>query len=355
MNKKTKYTIYGATIAAIVNGAMNVIKQSNAMNEKSNQKFDWQCLLIAMAKGAIAGAAGGFALGSIRDYLNTKEKPINTNLFLAAAINQNRLNKADHRYQRLNEKAEILTQILKDEFRDKLSCEPLRLGSTEKGTALKDQFDIDVCLSFKAKSFSSTEEMYEAVEYILSKHEGSELVARFRRQKKSIGVYTAIGENEYKIDILPNKLTSKRGNKTSGYLYVNNNSIFGKSSFTKTDVHALNSIRLTETQKKIIIVFKNWKSRKNLPLSSHLLQCLVLNAYKYNRNYIPKSFSQKLIMVAQYIFDHIETTNIRSIENTNNIITDIPGSEKNAIRQACQEIIEDYQYQSNSIVDHFCK
>jgi hypothetical protein len=110
---------------------------------------------------------------------------------------------------------------------------------------------------------------------------------------------------------------------------------------------------MTETQKKIIVVFKDWKKRNDIPLSSHLLQCLVLDAYTRNRNAIPRSFSKKLVMVAEHIANHIETITIRSIENTNNILTDISSSEKSVIKNACKKIVDDYRYQPNSIIDTF--
>lgn len=355
MNKKTKYAIYGSAILAIANGVWNAIKQSNNIDKDPSIKFNWQSFLAALAKGAIAGGAGGYVIGAVEDYYNSKEKPIKTDILLFAAVNDVRLDRADKRFLKLNEKAAVLTQILKAEFKGKLSCEPFRLGSTEKGTALKNQFDIDICLSFKPRSFSSTEKMYETVEEVLENYVGTNSIKGFRRQKKSIGVFIEINGGQYKIDILPNKLSAVKGNKTSGYLYVNDNSLFGTPSYTKTNVKELNAVKLTETQKKIIVAFKDWKERNGVPLGSHLLQCLVLDAYKYNRGKIPKSFSKKLIMVSTYITDHIETITIRSIENTNNVVTNIPVSDKAEIRQACKRIVDDYAYQPNSIINHFCQ
>lgn len=45
--------------------------------------------------------------------------------------------------------------------------------------------------------------------------------------------------------------------------------------------------------------------------------------------------------------------NLTTIENTNNILTDISTNDENAIRMACKRLIDEYEYQPNSILNHF--
>ena len=194
--------------------------------------------------------------------------------------------------------------------------------------------------------------MFDCVFDFLKTLIGYYSIIEVRDQKKSIGVILNMGGAEHRIDIVPYKITKKKGNRTAGYLYLNNKSIWaGKSSYTKTDIGALKSQKLTETQKKIIVILKHWKHKKNLPISSHLLENLVLDAYQYNYGFVPRRFTGKVIMVLKHIANNLDIAVIRSIENTNNIITNIPEANKTKIIDACKALIKDYEYQPNSIVN----
>jgi len=352
MNKSNKYALNGAIIGGLINALLNAIRQINRINERPNEEFNWKELLAASGKGALIGGTGGFIVGSILDYQNSLEHPLNTDLLLVGIVNDIRLNKSDRQYQTLSSKADSLINLLKRKYHNKLDGEPMKLGSTEKGTALRNKFDLDICLPFRPGSFSSTEEMYYSVLECMEKYVGQNSVVKVRDQKKSVGVILEIRGNKYKIDVVPYKLT--KGNSSSGYLYVNSKNIFGNSqSRTKTDIYRLKNIRFSETQKKIVTALKHWKNKNDVPISSHLLENLVLDSYYYNHNKIPKSLTKKIMMVFYHIRDNFDTMVIRSIENTNNILTDIPVENKDLIISSCKRIIEEYEYQPNSIVDFF--
>lgn len=347
MNKKTKYAINGAVWLGLGNGAINVINQ---LNDKPGEKFNWRDFFIAIGKGAMVGGVGGFSIGAYVDYKNGLEKPINTDAILFELVNKVKLNTSSVVYVELCQKADWLVNALKSEFSEKLKSEPFRFGSTEKGTALKGSSDIDICLSFKPKSFSSTEEMSLAVFTFLKKYIGVNSIISVRHQSKSIGVICSIHGKECKIDFLPKKITNSRGNKSSGYLFVNGDGVFDKKSYTKTNVHLLNDIKLSETQKNILLILKNWKVKEGLPIKSHLLQSLILDCYECNKGQIPRQFTHKIILVLKHIAKYLDTATIRSVENTNNVLTDIPNSDKSTIIAACKRIIEEYEYQPNSII-----
>jgi hypothetical protein len=348
MNKKTKYARNGAIIAGVGNTTINVLNQLSTMKNTPGQKFDWGELFGAALKGAVVGGAGGYALGAIEDYQNGKEKPVNTDKFLTSVYRDVKLDKNQRDFKWLDEKANRLVYLIKQDLGNCLATEPVRLGSTEKGTALSDTFDIDICLSFKPDSFSSTAEMYDYILDFLENLVGIESIVEVRDQKKSIGVILKWHGDEYKIDIVPCKLTQKRGNKTSGYLYLND---VNGPSYTKTDVQILNNFTLNKIQKQIVVVLKHWKNKNALPLSSYLLENLVVDAYNYNR--VPKKFTHKIIMVLAHIRDNLDVAVIRSAENTNNILTNISDSKKAEIILTCKKTIEDYEYQPNSILETF--
>jgi hypothetical protein len=350
MNKSSKYALNGAIIGGLINALLNTIKQINRLNEQPTESFNWKELLTSTGKGALLGGAGGFMIGSILDHRNSLEHPLNTDILLLGIVNDIRLSKHDRNYQTLNSKADSLITILKRKYHEKLDGEPMKLGSTEKGTALRNNFDVDICLPFRPGSFASTEEMYYSVLECMENYVGKNSVIKIRDQKKSVGVILEIRGNRYKIDVVPYKLT--KGDSSSGYLYVNSKNFIGKGPHrTKTDIHRLKNIKLSEIQKKIVTILKHWKNKYDVPVSSHLLENLVLDYYHYNRNNIPKSLTKKVMMVFYHIRDNLDSMVIRSIENTNNILTNLPAENKEAIISSCNRIIEEYEYQPNSIVE----
>ncbi|MFN4314359.1 MAG: hypothetical protein ACK4E0_08705 [Chitinophagaceae bacterium] len=354
MNKAIKYAKKGAIIFGVGNAALNLIKQLTEMNENPDQKFDWKRLLIAAGKGAVAGGAGGWLIGSVEDHNNSKIAPVDTNAFLYSVVHKVKLNKEDRQYLNLQEKADLLIGILKSEYAGELASEPFRIGSTEKGIALRNKFDIDIALSFKKNSFRSTAEMFDDLGDFLESLIGKYSIVRVRDQRVSIGVLFSIYGKEYKVDVVPKKKSSSSKKNTSGYLFVNDSNFWmDNSTYTKTDFHALKNVRLTEGQKKIVIILKHWKIKNKVPISSHLLEALVLDAYEANRYRIPRGLTEKVIMVLRYIADNLDVAVIRSVENTNNVLTNISPESKSITIEACVKAVQDYEYQPNSVIEAF--
>jgi hypothetical protein len=348
MNKKTSFAIRGGLIGGASFGIVNTAKQLS--DPDVSKPFNWKDLFWSLLEGVVIGGVTGLAVGAYKDYKNRNEKPINTDEVMKLFLGEIRLDKSDASYQMLSTKADWLVHLLKKEFKGKLKHEPFHFGSTEKGTALKEGFDIDICLAFNHNAFASTAVMFFNVYDILRKYVGINGITDIREQKKSIGIFFLLKGIEYKIDILPQKISSGNGNCTSGYLYVNNKGLLEKPSRTKTDIELLNSISLSETQKKVLVILKDWKNRNHIPISSHLLQYLMIGAYSAHKKSVPRSLTNKVAMVLRYIRDNIEGITLSSIENTNNILTNISPMHKAEISQACDKIIREYEYQPNSII-----
>lgn len=347
MNKKTKYAINGALTLGLLTGLSNARKQNIT---RGDLPFDWQEFTRQFLKGSSFGLLGGYAIGALEDYLNEQEKPINTDAELISFIELNRLNKNSFKYKLLRKKSDWLIRIIKSVFRRELISEPFYYGSSEIGTALKDHSDLDICMSCKPNSFPSTEGMYLSVHDIFKRYSGSNSIVEVRRQGSSIGVIFKILGKEERIDILPKKITQK--NRTSGYIYVKPDGLFEKASYKKTDVNLISKIRLTDTQKRLLLSLKLWKAMNEIPIKSHLLQYLILEAYRSNYGFVPTGFTAKVIMVMKFIVKYFDSLVIRGIENSNNILTEIPSADKSEIVKACRRIIEEYEYQPNSIISN---
>lgn len=353
MSKTAKYAVNGALIFGIGNALLNALKQHQRIQENPDLEFDWAELLKSAGKGALAGGAGGVVVGGIMDIQNASEEPLNTSAILGTVVANMRLDKDDPTYKKVSNKADRLISEITARFKNKLGGHILRIGSTEDNTALADDFDIDVSIPFKPNSFSSTAAMYDELFQFLKNEYGDKDLVKVRAQRKSVGLIYRINGEDYKIDVVPYKLTAGNGNKMAGYLYVNSNSIFANDSYTKTDIPSLKSIKLSPVQQKLLVSFKNWKQKYSVPISSHLLRLLILDAYDWNKGYMPRDFTKKILMIAQHIADNIMDRRIVSVENTNNILTDMSESDKREIKRACEKIIQDYAYQPNSILGYF--
>ncbi len=353
MSKTYSYARNGLIIGGACNAVINAFKQLSKISSNEQEKFEWRQFLIAIGKGSAIGGLTGLAIGAIADFENSLEEPLDTDAFLVGMVNQLRLNKNDIIYKELCFVADRIIECLKNKFGEKIAGEPFRIGSTEKGTALNFDFDVDVSVSFKPGSFNSTREMFYSVLEEIEAYVGLYEIVRVRDQKKSIGVIVNIQGEEYKIDVVPCKLTNV-GKNTSGYLFVNSSSYFSdNSSYTKTDTKLLSSQKLTETQKRLVITLKNWKTHNNIPISGFLIENLVLESYKHNKNRIPKNFTQKLIMVLDYTATYLDVKTIRSIENTNNVLNDLSIENMSIIMNSCKTILKDYEYQPNTVVNYF--
>ncbi|WP_179319964.1 hypothetical protein [Winogradskyella helgolandensis] len=354
MNKKLiKYSKNGVVIFGLTNAFINAIQQINSIKEIPEQNFDWSELLKAGGKGALLGGVGGAFIGGIVDSNNAKKERLNTSAILSTVVSNIRLDKNNSIYKKLSIKANRIINDLEIYFNNSLGGSPLKIGSTEEGTSLSDSFDIDISVPFSSNSFNSTSEMYHTLyEYFDENYSDKDFI-RLRKQKKSIGIIYRINGEDYKIDVVPYKLSKTINNKTAGYLYVNNNSFFKKDSYTKTDIISLKSIKLTTIQQKLLIALKKWKKEYSIPISSHLLKMLIIDAYEINKGNIPRDFTKKILMTITYIEENIMYRRITSIENTNNILTDFDESDKLLIKKECNNIISDYKYRPNSILKYF--
>ncbi len=353
MSKTLEYAGKGAAIGGAGFLLFNLFDQLIKMNENPNLKFNWEELLISSGKGALIGGGTGALIGGVKDISNTLEEPLNTNSILSVAVHKMKLNKQNGTYLKLSEKAENITNLINTNFQNKLGGHIVRIGSTEDNTALAKDYDIDISVPFAPRSYSSTAVMYNELYCFMDNTFNDPDLIKIRAQKKSIGLLFEIDGEDFKIDIVPYKLSKERGAKTEGYLFVNNHSLFKRDSYTKTDIISLKRITLSPVQQKIHIAFKTWKRNFDIPISSHLLKMLILDSYKINKGKIPRGFTDKLLMVVLHIRNEILFKRIVSVENTNNVLTNIKNSSKNKISKSCDKILDDYDYQPNTILNYF--
>ena len=352
MNRKAKYTIYGAIGGGLLNAFTNALNQMNKINEEPNKKFDWLELLKASGKGALIGGGGGFVVGAIVDEVNANTKAINTDAYLSSFAFAVQADKSSSLYKQSERKCEEIISFIKRVFKSELSDVPFQWSSNAKGTAIEGKSDFDIMVRFHRNSFT-IEEMYFTVLRAFEKKYNDNSLEEVIDQKKSIGLVFSLAGEKVRIDVVPMRDIDFNPRNTASNLYVNNKGLFSKSTITKTDIPLQASVRITPTQKQIIVMLKKWKADNNVPISSYMIQLFVTKAYEKNKNNIPSKLTNKLLMVLEYIGDNIHSIRLVSPENTNNVVSDIPQSNKDTIRKKALEVVKEFEYHPNTIQSYF--
>lgn len=352
MNRKTQYAINGAIGGTLISAIINGLKQLNRIEENPQLKFNWTEFLKAGGKGALIGGGGGFVLGAIIDEVNVNTKAINTDAYLSSFAFAVKADKNSSLYKVSERKCEQIKKFLEKEFASKLSYTPFLWGSNAKGTAIEGKSDFDIIVRFHPKSFT-IEEMYFSVLDAFDKKFYDNTIVEVIDQKKSIGLVFNLKGEIVRIDVVPMRDIDTNPKNTSSNLYVNNKGLLSRPTITKTNIQLQGSLQLTPSQKKLIIILKKWKVDNDVPISSYMIQLLVVKAYERNRNKIPRKLTDKLMLVLNFIADNITTIRLVSPENTNNIVSNISEINKETIRKKALKVVEEYEYHPNTIQSFF--
>ena len=352
MNRKTQYAIYGAIGGTLISALINAFNQLNRIEENPQLKFDWSELLKAGGKGAVIGGGGGFVVGAIADEVNANTKAINTDAYLSSFAFAVQSNKNSSLYKVSERKCEQVIKFIEKEFVFDLSDVPFQWGSNAKGTAIEGKSDFDIMVRFHRNSFT-VKEMYFSVLDAFREKFNDNAIVEIVDQKKSIGLVYNLKGKSVRIDVVPMRDIDTNPRNTASNLYVNNKGLFSKPTITKTDIPLQASLQLTPTQKKLIIMLKKWKTDNDVPISSYMIQLFVVKAYEKNKYNIPKKLTDKLMLVLDFMAENISTIRLVSPENTNNIVSDIPVTDKDTIRKKALKVVEEYEYHPNTIQSFF--
>lgn len=356
MNRKTKYAINGALIGGVGTAIVDIFMQWLKHKENGTpfnwESFDGKRTLKNLLAGAAIGGGGGFVVGAIVDEVNANTKAINTDAYLSSFALAVQADKNSSLYKLSERKCEQVIKFLEKEFADELSAVPFQWGSNAKGTAIEGKSDFDIMVRFHRNSFT-VEEMYFSVLDAFREKFYDNAIVEVIDQKKSIGLVFSLKGESVRIDVVPMRDIDSNPRNTASNLYVNNKGLFSKPSITKTDIPLQASLQLTPTQKKLIIMLKKWKTDNDVPISSYMIQLFVVKTYERNRNNIPRKLTDKLMLVLDFIAENVDTIRLVSPENTNNIVSDIPDSEKETIRRKALKVVEEYEYHPNTIQSFF--
>jgi hypothetical protein len=348
MNKALVYTRNGALIVGLGNGLINIMKQLNNQPNFSTV-FDWGQLLLAISKGAVVGATGGFIFGSIED--KRMSKILNT--FKGSVPKY--LNETLDYYQEddgadfILYKANQIRLKLHNKFKQDLIKYPNYNGSFAKGTSIQGS-DKDIQLRFK-KHTGTLEQIFNKVHAYLNNELNDSNVVNIRKQRHSIGIAYQLNEEIIRIDVIPARFSENRYN--DDYIYVSNTSLFGQSTFKKINSDKqLKSLNFSTQEKKIIKLLKVWKNENEVNIKSIYLELLVKKAFTYGR--ISRNINRSLLDVLNYIAENIHLLRVVDPANTNNIISEtLTYHEKISLSNYCFDMIDKIIKDKRNIIDYF--
>ena len=219
-----------------------------------------------------------------------------------------------------------LRDKIEGQLRDNLSGNPrfYYAGSYGKKTLIRASYDLDIVVYWSSKSTFTLQDIYKSVGSVLQKKWD------FVRSKR-VG-WELRFKGDFHIDVVPGKSSS--ADDTYAYLY---NSKINNRFQTSIKIH-IDTVKDSE-RRDIIRLMKLWKKRKNVPITSFILEQMVIDGCKERRASFSDLESQ-LNASFHYINNNILTKRILDPANSNNVISDeLSKEEKNRIRRLANQAI----------------
>lgn len=223
------------------------------------------------------------------------------------------------------EKREKVKDSLEEAFSNKKATRAINSGSNAKFTAINKKFDIDVAQPFLYGSYSTLEEMADAVfDFFYNDFEDDDFIRyETRRQRVSVGISFFIEGKKIDMDVVPGRELKQDDYKETNRLnlYVRAKGIEAATS-TQTNIQRhVSHISGKGDERKIIRLLKIWKVNHGKKLKSFFIELITIRAFD-DASEIPIDIWGKLKMVMEFIRDKVETIRLVDPANCNNIVSD---------------------------------
>lgn len=250
---------------------------------------------------------------------------------------------------------------VKEEIEGKYSSDvysPKNSGSFAKHTAINSKFDLDLVVPYKRNSFSTLEVMFDDLyDFLLDKYSS---VAEVRKQKVSIGLnfYPDDDGESVCLDIVPGRelnqdqyIEDKNLN-----LYVNSQyGLLDEKSRIQTNIQSqIDHIKAKENERKVIRLFKIWKTSNNEKYKSFLLELIVIKAFE--KSEITGSLWQQLKAVMSYVEHNISKTGftLKDPGNAgNNVVDTLDEYERDNLSNSMKRMVDNIDAYKADIKNYF--
>lgn len=255
-------------------------------------------------------------------------------------------------------KRDEVKDALAEKFKDEIVTRAINSGSYAKHDAINIKFDLDVCQPFKRDSFTTLEEMADAVyDFFKDEYDDDEFqVHRLQKQRVSVGLVFLVDGDEVFIDVVPGRelLQDDYIETTRLNLFVRP-TILETSSSIQTNIQKhIDLIKGKTVERNIIRLLKVWKVNHHKKyIKSFLLELLVIRAFDSCPE-LPTGLWETLKMVMEYIRDNIETIRLEDPANSNNVVSDtLTDNEKKNFSLEMKAILDDVEREENNLKTYF--
>lgn len=240
---------------------------------------------------------------------------------------------------------------------------PFNSGSYAKHTAINIKFDFDLVVPFKRDSFSTLEEMYNAVYKLLEdkyKDGINKGVVKIRKQKVSIGLEFTDGNDKINIDVVPGRELNQdqyaNDSKLNLYVFSQYGIYEQGNTSIRTNIQAqIDNIKGNgdrDSIRKNIRFLKGWKVNNQKVPKSFFLELITIKAF--DNEDIEGNNWEQLKSVLEYIRDNVKTATLTDPGNSGNNVSDtLTVLEKSNLSDDMKFMIERIEENSDHIKTYF--
>mgnify|MGYP001354657023 FL=1 len=277
--------------------------------------------------------------------------------YLSKVLETHRMSKIQDLVNKFKSKRDEVKSALLENYGSKIYA-PFDSGSFKKHTAINIKFDLDIVGPFKRDSFGKLENMFDDLYEFL--YETYKEVAYVRKQKVSIGI--EFNEDEdgdiVSLDVVPGRELNQDQYLEDKNLNLYVYSQFGllqKSTYIQTNIHSqIEHIKAKDNERKVIRLFKIWKSSNNEKYKSFLLELITIKAF--DKEDVNGDLWEKLKAVMEYIRDNIKKDDFKLKDpgnSNNNVIDTLEDWERSNLSSRMQTIISRVEENAENLKTYF--
>lgn len=343
MRRKNRYIVNGATIGFAITSIADVLIQWNE-HRISNLAFTWESYNGARTiKSAFWGGVVGGGIG-YASYLNKireeSKLPFNQDTYLKNILTKENLNSDPDRLAKIISAKNRIKSWLGKVFKSKLVHFPEDGGSFFKGTALASDFDLDVILPFKKRSFETLEKMYYTVYKLINDEFGEHGIVC--KQSKSIGLSIVLKGESIHFDIVPGREVNDYKIDRDLNLYIRPERFWQKGSQFKTNSRLQKKIAVNNPKARAVIkLLKKYARLNSWKVPAIIIEQFTIEALSENKYGIQYSTAKNFLSALIYISSNIiKNTLIDSANSNNNLLDKLTVFEQHTIsRQIRKDLI----------------
>ncbi len=320
MRRKDKHVLNGVVIGAITTSIADIILQW-VEHKNANQEFTWESYngIRTLKRAALGGAVGGGLGYAFYQYKISEEAklPFNSDNYLKKLLTEENLKSDPKTLEKVLSAREKIKSWLWGEFEAELVHFPEDAGSFFKRTALASNFDLDIILPFKKKSFESLKKMYYTVYEIIGDEFGH--IANVSKQSKAIGL-SIIHKGEFiHFDIVPGREINNYKVDRDLNLYVRPNWVWQRGSQFKTNTRIQKRITVNNPKARAIIkLLKMYKNANGFEIPTTIIEQYTLRALSSKNYGMDYSETENLLNAMSFISNKITQNVLIDRANTNN-------------------------------------